>query len=546
MKGRHLLLSLLGVACASSAATPPGAPSTAAPLAASTGNTASSAAQASDQPARPPALPVAGERARFDALGARLVFVVGAAGAHDLAIQDLSTGAATPVAAAGDDIDPTWTPDGRVVFSSNRGGSYDLWLLDPKSQAVEQVTKFEGDELEASVAPIPFGFYAVQNGSCGSPASGVLLDAYQKIAFVRKKATTREVWFASLGVRAVPSEFDLEDYALQNVQLSAHGAHKGRISKAGAQCFDPRFSPDGLTLAWTCDGAIEEAPAKFSPTFQAAFDALKGEASPECGEQFDMAKCRKSLKRVYARYPGTAVSTSDSQLARPEFSKNQTLLLADASGKPMQLPRYGKTRQWAPLAIGAEQAAHLSWSPSGNEVAFEVAGQVQRVRTNFYLQTVGNALAFPELLGDGQSHLLSDNRFLVRPAKHKEFYVLHDQLRYAQKPQFISADVILQVFRDEFLRLLQKGERALRTRCICSRASSWTTTWGAPRREVPTLRAITTWRCCLRRPGPPSKPRVTCTTRRERHRRACRPTTTRPPCAGNSRRRPRWRRVCHN
>lgn len=396
-----------------------------------------------------------GERPRFDATGTMIVHSVGTEGSRDIAIT-AADGTTQTLSADGDDIDPTWTPDGRIVFASNRDGDYDLWVVSADGTGVAQVTNYEGDELEPTVSPIPFGFYAVQNGVCGSPASGRPLDAYYKVLFTRRGAA-EEVWFTSLQPLAVPEPMSGRD----KFEMSTHDAHNGRVSPTDQACHDPHFAGDGLSALYVCDEAIQDANAHFAPSFQAALDALEDRKAPaECeGWDVDIDKCVPKLERRYAEYPPTAVSSKSDRVRNPALSANQTLLLGDADGKLMMRPRYGDHASWTQLPVDAEAPRDVVWSPTGTEIAFSSNGEVKRAGTDFYLQSVRNLHRFPEVIGANESGLLHDNRFVVRPADHKEFYVLHDKLRYDERPQFISADVALQIFRDEFLRLIEKAEQ---------------------------------------------------------------------------------------
>lgn len=395
-------------------------------------------------------------RPRYDLDGRRLVFASGPVGKRRIQLQDLVTGETRELPGEGDDTDPTFTPDGRVVFASNRGGDYDLYRLDPQTGTTERITKLEGDEREPTVAPIPFGFYAVHNGICGGPADGTLIDGYQKVLFVRQRADTSEIWFSSLrpttplpaGARQPPPE------------PSPHGAHQGRVSAPGRTCFEPTFALDGLSAVWVCDGRIEDAPARHAQSFAAALAAVEGPAPAACrGHKVDIAACLPELHRQYATYPGRPVSAASQRLRRPSLSANQTVLIADVEGQPRQAPRFEPSPSWIPLELGEPSCAHLAWSPLGTEIAFAGAVAVERAATDHYLQTVRNLHRFPELFGSGESARLRSNRFVVRPGDQKEFHVLYEQLRYAGRPQFVTADAALQAFRDEFLRLLENGEK---------------------------------------------------------------------------------------
>ena len=402
--------------------------------------------------------PVEGQRPRYDRRGSRLVVTTGAPGARQLRIVDLASGAEETFGGPGDNRDPTWTPDDKIVFASNRDGDFDLWRLDPRTQVTEQLTDLPGDELEPTVAPIPFGFYAVRRGICGSPAEGRLLDAYQKVLFTRRNGDASEIWFSSVRPCELPST--ARPRQGQIPELSPHGTHQGRLSAPGRSCSAPSFALDGLSVVFSCDGAIEDAPAKYTQSFEAAIREIRGPAAPEChGWDVNFEQCLPKLERRYAEYPGQPVSEASAALERPSISANQTVLLADANGQTMQRPRFEANAPWEPLPLGVPAGTHLVWSPTGREVAFETQAGVRRAQTHYYLQTVRNLHAFPELFGAGESSLLRKNHFVMRPADHKEFYVLHDQLRYARRPQFISTDVALQAFRDEFLRLLRKAEQ---------------------------------------------------------------------------------------
>ena len=47
----------------------------------------------------------------------------------------------------------TWTPDGRIVFASNRGGNLDLWISDPNGENARQLTTGEGRDAYPCVTP---------------------------------------------------------------------------------------------------------------------------------------------------------------------------------------------------------------------------------------------------------------------------------------------------------------------------------------------------------------------------------------------------------
>lgn len=55
---------------------------------------------------------------------------------------------------AGDDREPAWSPDGtRIAFSSDRAGTYDLWLLTVETGELRQLTSALGNESEPAWTP---------------------------------------------------------------------------------------------------------------------------------------------------------------------------------------------------------------------------------------------------------------------------------------------------------------------------------------------------------------------------------------------------------
>jgi Tol biopolymer transport system component len=69
---------------------------------------------------------------------------------------DLSNGVITPLTPTGDwnDEQPRWSPDGRrIAFKSNRGGSYNLYVMDASGGNVERLTDHGGNDHDPSWLP---------------------------------------------------------------------------------------------------------------------------------------------------------------------------------------------------------------------------------------------------------------------------------------------------------------------------------------------------------------------------------------------------------
>jgi len=69
---------------------------------------------------------------------------------------DLASGTVAPLGSGGawDDEQPRWSPDGRrVVFASNRGGSFNLYLMDAGGGTPVRLTEHAGNDRDAAWAP---------------------------------------------------------------------------------------------------------------------------------------------------------------------------------------------------------------------------------------------------------------------------------------------------------------------------------------------------------------------------------------------------------
>ena len=236
-------------------------------------------------PAEPPAPPTPAvqssgqERPRFSPDGKSLAFHGGKAGERRLYVMQLQDRSVREVTTqlAGDSRDPTWDAQGkRLVFANNTAGHYDLYAVPVEGGKPERLTSFPGDETEPTVAPVRFGFYAVNQDHCGAGANGRMLDSYEKVVFTRRESADSKdsVWFVSMRPLGKP--------AADEEQYSAHGAHKALLSEKGKACQAPSFSGDGLILTWTCDQGVLDAPARWQMTFVDALATAKGESPAVC------------------------------------------------------------------------------------------------------------------------------------------------------------------------------------------------------------------------------------------------------------------------
>lgn len=463
---RVCLASFAVVVCATPAAAGGAAPGPAAAL-----ERAGAVLPAAIKSSRALATGALGPRSpRFDPTGERLVFVGGPADAGDLYVVGRDGSGLTRLTTdPADDRGPTFCGDGRrIVFSSNRGGSYDLWTLDlagPPPLEAQRLTSFEGEEGEATVSPLRYSFYAVRADGCSDDgASGERLESYDKVVFTRRWEGRREVWFSSLD-----------------------GRHTGRISPPGGSCHSPRYSGDGLGLTWACEAqagsVLYDSRAEWDQSFAAALTAVGFSEIPYdepdesytgpayCESETEGAwrddKCLGRLPRRYARHAGRAASVAAQRLRSPSFSANQTLLVA--AGPPadgaLHFRWRGAEAPWGAVALSAEGGAQQPvWAPDGRALVY-IAGapggptELRLATTDFYLQQVRDLVDYPELWGAGASQRLHANSFVARPGQEKEFFTLYEKLAYRRRAPFVTTDAALQVFHDEFAGMLRSAER---------------------------------------------------------------------------------------
>ncbi len=73
--------------------------------------------------------------------GDRLVYVSNQDKNVDLYVIDLQTLAITRLTTqTGEDVNPSWGSDGKILFNSNRSGSWEIYSIDPDGKNLTQVT----------------------------------------------------------------------------------------------------------------------------------------------------------------------------------------------------------------------------------------------------------------------------------------------------------------------------------------------------------------------------------------------------------------------
>jgi Tol biopolymer transport system component len=199
-------------------------------------------------------------------------------GNYEVYVIDLATGDRVNVSRSpGRDGAPAWSPDGtRIVFTSDRGGSQELWTTAPDGSGVKQLTRSEGAK--------PFN-------PAWSP------DGREVLYYAEKGDNKDQVWVIGAdGTGATNVTHDEEHnifpgwgpkgmlvFAVKDKLVTMPRAGGAKTEIKGAAGFWARVSPDGTRLAWIDDHGgpsvwvarfagdhVEDARKPFEPA------ALKG------------------------------------------------------------------------------------------------------------------------------------------------------------------------------------------------------------------------------------------------------------------------------
>lgn len=174
-------------------------------------------------------------------------------------------------------LDPAWSPDGqRIAFASDRGGSLDIWTVEPASGQATRITRAEGAEIRPAWSPDgkrlayvdAFGPYVetVHVIDLGSGADRALEAAGRSPGYpawtpdggallvsVFETLSTTQTYY--MGGNNQAARVPVDGGLAQRLTLVA-GHSVGTRSSDG-----PVLSPDGKTYAYQMDGALWVQPA---------------------------------------------------------------------------------------------------------------------------------------------------------------------------------------------------------------------------------------------------------------------------------------------
>jgi Tol biopolymer transport system component len=204
--------------------------------------------------------PTVDRQPAFSPDGRRVVFSSDRSGSLDLWSLDVATGAVSRLTFdAADDWDPHWSPDGKhLLWSSNRSGHFEIWMAEPDGTGARQVTA-DGVDAENPTMSLD-GSWIVY--SSGNPASvgiwKIHPDGSAATHLVAGNVLLPELspktgWIAAVDSSRLAG--DLRRIQIVRLEDGANVAElfvKGLAGNIGRS----RFMPDGRTLvSWSDDEA---------------------------------------------------------------------------------------------------------------------------------------------------------------------------------------------------------------------------------------------------------------------------------------------------
>lgn len=422
---------------------------------------------------------------------------------------------ARPIAPArrGDDIQPAWRPDGKLLaFASNRGSSkrFDLYTVRPNGTGLKALTQTPTvDETEPGWSPKRFTLRE-GNGSpfvpdrSSSAISGSELRLIQKLA---GRADALEEYSKNSARPTFGSVVSARFYKLlatassgagdsQLITLRDDGTHR-RTLNAGMPGFysSPRFDPSGRGMAFLRRQG--GAGALYFAEFPVESELLDAKGNSK-GLQLDGAAWRKTIRRLATVNPAgsLAFSPNGEQLALASGQSVSFFMRPDTS--------LSATRA-APQSIGDAQASFsgaqasrsgLFFSRDGKTVFLPRAGNAFASFANpGSLADVSNLLAFSETQNEGDGlnaadrPLLARNSFVVGGQGAKQMFAVYEQTDYRDLPVFVSSDSLLHLNHLVFDSLLRETETKNLLPATVELAAHYLRASIGQSRSVPALRA---------------------------------------------------------
>jgi len=193
-------------------------------------------------------------RPRWSPDGLQVAFFSDASGNDDIWVVNADgSGLRQLTDHPGADFDPDWLPDGRLLFASDRDGDQNIYMLDPRSGTITQLTHYDsgrtgGPSAAADGRRITFS----SDGMFSWQVYVLDLDsgAIERITGPVPGACN-SAWRPGSDRIAYMSGGDLIGTDLRSIAPS--GADSRRLAGDTGNNEDPQFSEDGSRLVWVSD-----------------------------------------------------------------------------------------------------------------------------------------------------------------------------------------------------------------------------------------------------------------------------------------------------
>ncbi len=308
---------------------------------------------------------------------------------EELPSGELPFGEPEPLTATNfDDREPAWSPDGsRLAFSSDRSGTYDIWVLELASGEASPVTSALGNESQPAWTPDGAGlvFVAAPEGEAESVLMLLSLEGGDptpvpgtsgRVAAPSVSPDGGRVVFHRLhyeGLTLMGSRFDIgvsSEWVLAPLSPAAAPAASGArtlpavLTAAGEDLFP--FRPQWLdadTLLYTADGGIRRLGIGSA--------GVSG-GEPEAPERVPMSltlAVRRAPERRGKIRTGSTEAMPVRGILRPSVSPDGTRLLYAALGDLWTAPLDGSAAP-QPLTRDSWLDTDPVWLPDGQSVLF--------------------------------------------------------------------------------------------------------------------------------------------------------------------------------
>ena len=373
----------------------------------------------------------------------------------------------------GDDIDPSWRSDGKMIaFASNRGAAkrFDLYSIRPDGTGLKRLTNTPNlDETSPQWTPHRFILREGNPEPVVPDRSGASLST-SELKLIQKLAGSADA-LQKYNNNAPHETFDAKIGArfFKILARQSSGAGDGKLFLMREDGTDrrpldagmagsygaPRVDPSGRGMAFV---RLEAGLSTlYFSVFPLVSEVIDGKGASK-GMAIETTDWRKSIRKM-------GPVEGQSQIA---FSPNGEFLAVVSPDKFSFVPRRDTSVSGKIATTSfnlASESNGLFWERDGQGVFLpSKSGKLLRVANAEPLADVSNLLAFSETanVGDGlvasDRPLLGRNSFVVGGEGRRQMFALYEETDYNNLPVFVSSDSLLHLNHLVFDSLLRETE----------------------------------------------------------------------------------------